>query len=589
MRTTLLLKFFLVFSILGFSLFTTDLYAQEENSSCSRASDSLELVKLYNATNGSGWKSSWNLNSPINTWFGVFLSSQGCVLGLDFSQNNGNNLVGTLPALNLSELEFLRLTDNFLSGNIPSFVGTPNLETLTLDNNNFSGGTENIGALVNLDRLDLKRNSFTGNISWISNLSVLRHLNISKNNFVGNLNSLDLLPNLLIVDVSENLFTGNVPRIDMSVNLEFYNAAYNLLSGVVPAFYGKLKLETLFLNNNDLTGFEPDFYFTGPAITQLLLNNNKFTTISPNIAIMNNLATFSISNNNLTFLPNFAFSSQLSNFAFANNSLTFNSVIPNLFKASMSTVYSPQKQFGDEETLNLVIGDPFILEYDIDENVVGNIYDWFKNGEFLLSTPVPILTIMPLSLNDAGEYVLQVINPTAPQLTLTSRKVTLNVLPSVQNDNCINAIEIFDLYNGCYEYNNKNATLDLTTPTCYITSPANVWFKFRAVTKDIQIVTTSPIGNLDIALIRFNNQPCIFGNLTELACSSSILTYNNLTPGIVYYVMVSKGSTVEDDFSLCVNNFVPTPDNDRICDAIFVPLGSCEEGTLQAQLLILVV
>src|SRR5690606_31363226 len=129
---------------------------------------------------------------------------------------------------------------------------------------------------------------------------------------------------------------------------------------------------------------------------------------------------------------------------------------------------------------------------------------------------------------------------------------------------------------------NKNATLDLTTPSCYMTSPANVWFKFRAVTEDIQIVTTSQIGNLDVALIRFNNQPCIFGNLTELACSSSILTFNNLTPGIVYYIMVSRGSTVGDGFSLCINNFVPTPGNDNICGAIEVPMGSCEEGTGQA-------
>jgi hypothetical protein len=29
------------------------------------------FVEIYKSTNGDNWKTKWNLNSPVNTWFGV--------------------------------------------------------------------------------------------------------------------------------------------------------------------------------------------------------------------------------------------------------------------------------------------------------------------------------------------------------------------------------------------------------------------------------------------------------------------------------------------------------------------------------------
>ena len=64
------------------------------------------LVKLYQATNGSQWTHSWDLNAPVNSWFGVVLKNDK-VVSLDLSNNH---LVGELPAAvtDLSNLQKLK-------------------------------------------------------------------------------------------------------------------------------------------------------------------------------------------------------------------------------------------------------------------------------------------------------------------------------------------------------------------------------------------------------------------------------------------------------------------------------------------------
>lgn len=70
-----------------------------------RMQDSLVLVNLYQATNANGWTNDWDLNQPMDTWYGVELNVDGCVEVLDLDSNdscffctsNGNNLTGEIP------------------------------------------------------------------------------------------------------------------------------------------------------------------------------------------------------------------------------------------------------------------------------------------------------------------------------------------------------------------------------------------------------------------------------------------------------------------------------------------------------------
>lgn len=69
-----------------------------------RMSDSLVLVALYNASGGSNWTNAWDLNQPMDNWYGVELNEEGCVRCLDLDGNpdcsggdeTGNNLVGVI-------------------------------------------------------------------------------------------------------------------------------------------------------------------------------------------------------------------------------------------------------------------------------------------------------------------------------------------------------------------------------------------------------------------------------------------------------------------------------------------------------------
>jgi hypothetical protein len=99
------------------------------DNSC-RCSDSLQLISLYNATGGANWTNKWILTQPMTSWYGVSLNAIGCVTCIDldggvncYNQGGvgGNNLVGTIPNLNLPNLEDISLGWNQLSGNIPNF------------------------------------------------------------------------------------------------------------------------------------------------------------------------------------------------------------------------------------------------------------------------------------------------------------------------------------------------------------------------------------------------------------------------------------------------------------------------------------
>lgn len=37
----------------------------------------MALVSLYNATAGTSWTNTWDLNQPMNTWYGVTLDGNG--------------------------------------------------------------------------------------------------------------------------------------------------------------------------------------------------------------------------------------------------------------------------------------------------------------------------------------------------------------------------------------------------------------------------------------------------------------------------------------------------------------------------------
>nr|MBP6374102.1 Two component regulator three Y domain protein [Flavobacterium sp.] len=133
------------------------------------------LVSLYQATNGSQWTHTWDLTSPVHTWFGVVIKNDK-VVSLDLSNNH---LVGTLPEAitELVHLQKLNLFRNEVAGVIPASIS--NLKDLKYLNLSFNklGGTipSQLRDLTNLQSVELFMNELTGAIpTQIGNLKQLK-------------------------------------------------------------------------------------------------------------------------------------------------------------------------------------------------------------------------------------------------------------------------------------------------------------------------------------------------------------------------------------------------------------------------------
>jgi hypothetical protein len=151
--------------------------------------DSLALVDLYNATNGTSWTNSTNwLSGPVKTWHGV---------GVD---------------TNFNRVAYLNLSNNNLTGYIPSSIGNLTWAgCIYLNNNNLTGNIpKTIGRLIHISDLEAYNNQLSGNLTdSICKLINLNAINISFNNFIGRIpDSLNQLPHLNCLYIHYNQFEG---------------------------------------------------------------------------------------------------------------------------------------------------------------------------------------------------------------------------------------------------------------------------------------------------------------------------------------------------------------------------------------------
>jgi len=250
-----------------------------------RERDSLALVALYNATDGPNWTNTWDLNQPINTWWGITLNNK-CVIEIDLSIDFdiGNNLAGTIPKEvgDFEQLERLILSSNKLQGKIP-------LE---------------IGNLKSLISLDLSSNELSDSIpKEISKLSELKHIVLRDNFLTEEIpNQIQFLNNLTSLDFGDNKLSGAIPiGITKLTQLESIWLRDNELSGTLPEDLGNLtNLRTLGLRNNQIGGELPNSIVKLLKLELLSLENNNLTgSIPTGIEEMNNLERLYLSNNEL--------------------------------------------------------------------------------------------------------------------------------------------------------------------------------------------------------------------------------------------------------------------------------------------------
>ncbi|MCE7924552.1 MAG: hypothetical protein DYG98_16010, partial [Haliscomenobacteraceae bacterium CHB4] len=358
------------------------------SSPCNRLSDSLELVKFYNSTGGpTSWINKWDLNQPMNTWFGVGLT-HGCVSGLFLQDNNLNGLIPDSFGA-LSTLESVDLQNNNLGGPLPSTVGNlKNLEMFYIRNNPNISGTIPTG---------------------LTNCTSLKVLSLAATGVEGNI----------------------PPDIDKLVRMNYLLLDETKMSGPLPNALGSLKeMVVMTLNNSQFNGPLPDL--SQMSHLQLLwLQNNKIDAI-PLGAIP--LGTADNSPHDTLFYTSsgYIFTFGLpKGLLLQNNALTFDDLLPldpPYFSGSLNFPYAPQDSVFHDTLIMLDTGQDLDISLDFDENIGTNVYYWYKDGVFQFDIiGNNNLTINNLQAFHAGEWRVQVTNMALLDLTLYSRAIRLQV------------------------------------------------------------------------------------------------------------------------------------------------------------------
>ncbi|KAJ6886112.1 LRR receptor-like serine/threonine-protein kinase [Populus alba x Populus x berolinensis] len=197
------------------------------------------------------------------------------------------SLPGKLPPeiANLTYLEILDLTRNYISGNIPEeWASMKHLTSLSLTSNRLSGNIPGyLGSFRSLTYLSLEANQFSGTIpSQLGDLVNLTDLILSSNQLEGTLPKTLAKLNLTDFRASDNNLSGRIP--DFIGNwrnldrLELY--ASGLQAGPIPPAI--LSLEKLTdLRITDMSGPESNLATIPPRVKNLVLRNINLTGVIP--------------------------------------------------------------------------------------------------------------------------------------------------------------------------------------------------------------------------------------------------------------------------------------------------------------------
>ncbi len=236
---------------------------------------------------------------------------------------------------------------------------------------------------------------------------------------------------VISVQLSGNNLTGTLPpEIGDFSRLNSLQLDNNNISGNIPPEIGNLpELTILFLDNNDFTGTVPGTFGNLSKLEILYLDNNDLSGPIPesftNLIFLQKMDIF---NNAFDSLPNMsAINIQPNKLRIFNNNFTFDDILSNS-PAALGDNYFPQDSVFETTTLSLNTGTTYTIDLDFDSGILDNNYQWYRNG-ILYGAPLNInqLTFSPVDWNTPGTYHCTITNPNAPDLTLYSRAVIIDV------------------------------------------------------------------------------------------------------------------------------------------------------------------
>jgi hypothetical protein len=177
---------------------------------------------------------------------------------------------------NNANLTFINLANNKITGNLPSFTGTPNLRAAVYNNNLYSGTIPVYSSL--LANFQCLNNNLSGTIPDLTNNNGWINFLVHQNNFTGPIPpSLSNQNNILVFSCYANPLTGSIPNINSCTRLQRLLLASCALTGPIPNLTNNVDLEDSWFQNNLLTGSIPSLS-TNNKLTRFLCQNQRGTS-----------------------------------------------------------------------------------------------------------------------------------------------------------------------------------------------------------------------------------------------------------------------------------------------------------------------
>ncbi|XP_042483781.1 receptor-like protein 7 [Macadamia integrifolia] len=182
------------------------------------------------------------------------------------------------------QLEYLDLSNNTISGQVPNWIWKKQLQYLNLSYNSLN--TLELPLLLNfssspLSTLDLSNNKLQGSLPIPA--SSITFFSISNNSFVGRIReSICKLGGLRVFDASHNTLSGSIPECLGNIGtLTVLDVQGNRFHGMPQNFTNASSLRTLKMNGNILQGQVPRSLANCTSLEVLDLGKNKMFDTFP--------------------------------------------------------------------------------------------------------------------------------------------------------------------------------------------------------------------------------------------------------------------------------------------------------------------
>nr|GMD01524.1 verticillium wilt disease resistance protein [Ipomoea batatas] len=248
-------------------------------------------------------------NNNFNGPFPSFQKSKKLIY-IDLSHNTLTGPLFSSHFKGLSELKYVNLGSNLLSGQIPrDLFDLPSLQRLYLNDNHFGGQvTEFANAPASqLGTLDLSTNRLNGSIpKSFFKLAKLSVLSLSSNFFSGKMqfNVIEKLPDLRVLDLSYNNLTVDTTNSNEAMLSSPQLRVLNLASCKLikfPDFRNQSKMERLDLSDNQIKGRIPNWIWQvgEGGLTLLNLSYNLLENLEEPYRINTSLTVIDLHSNRL--------------------------------------------------------------------------------------------------------------------------------------------------------------------------------------------------------------------------------------------------------------------------------------------------